>query len=372
MASDTTASSPDSSTRRPNPHITVNSGSGGDLLQGFNVTNSESVELTRTVTAPGVTSTYPAPGPQRMLSSQSLRQNDGNLTSNPFSNPRTVYASRPFESSDMLLPPTKTRNGPVRAYSDVPSGISSRITSTMSSRRGSFDSEQHARNPFISHYDDSRAPSLAGSDDDNVNTQTVSEKYNITPSAGLLLYPEDIEKDDWLHNPSPDDKEDRCDIWNKRAMLNLGGLGFITFGVLFLFVGYPVLCVFTKFVALHHAYHFQDFCEATAWLVRWILRNRPELYIRDGASVEKSESGPDRSRYPVFSNDKNSERWYQTKPCGIYHRPYSSRLRLTLSSSPMSSIRMDALFTMETIHIFRQSISGMELHKIWSGTIRMQ
>ncbi len=99
--------------------------------------------------------------------------------------------------------------------------------------------------PFASPFDDSRAPSRAGSsDDEHVNTQTVSEKYNITPSAGLLLFPEDVEKDDWLHNPDPNEKEKReCDIFSKRGMMNVGGLAFITLGVLVLFIGYPVLYV---------------------------------------------------------------------------------------------------------------------------------
>jgi len=75
-----------------------------------------------------------------------------------------------------------------------------------------------------------------------MNTQTVSEKYSIIPSAGLLLYPEDVEKDDYLHNPSPDDKDEpRCDVFSKRGMMNIGGLAIITLGVLTLFIGYPVL-----------------------------------------------------------------------------------------------------------------------------------
>lgn len=64
------------------------------------------------------------------------------------------------------------------------------------------------------------------------------------PSAGLLLFPEDVEKDDWLHNPDPNDRDrEKCDIWNKRGMVNIGGLVLITLGVLVLFIGYPVLYV---------------------------------------------------------------------------------------------------------------------------------
>ena len=117
---------------------------------------------------------------------------------------------------------------------------SSRRTSWSSDGR---DSRIYGLNPF----DDSRAPSRAGSDDENVNTQTVSEKYNILPSAGLLLFPEDVEKDDWLHNPDPNEKEKReCDVFSKRGIVNLGGLGFLTLGILILFIGYPVLYGFPR------------------------------------------------------------------------------------------------------------------------------
>lgn len=75
-----------------------------------------------------------------------------------------------------------------------------------------------------------------------MNTQTVSEKYNILPLAGngLLLYPEDIEKDDDLHNPDGDESRD-CDIFTKRGFANVGGLALITLGLLTLFIGYPAM-----------------------------------------------------------------------------------------------------------------------------------
>lgn len=94
-------------------------------------------------------------------------------------------------------------------------------------------------NPFA----DSRASSRAGSDDEGVNTQTVSEKYNIMPSAGLLLFPEDVEKDDWLHTPDPNERDrmEWKDLFSKRGLVNVGGLAFITIGILILFIGYPVL-----------------------------------------------------------------------------------------------------------------------------------
>lgn len=119
-----------------------------------------------------------------------------------------------------------------------------------SSRRTSWSSDgRDSRIYGVNPFDDSRAPSRAGSDDENVNTQTVSEKYNILPSAGLLLFPEDVEKDDWLHNPDPNEKEKReCDIFSRRGLVNLGGLGLLTLGILILFIGYPVLYGFPSSV----------------------------------------------------------------------------------------------------------------------------
>lgn len=81
-----------------------------------------------------------------------------------------------------------------------------------------------------------------------MNTQTVSEKYNILPSAGLLLFPEDVEKDDYLHNPDPNDKEKMkfSELFTKRGFLNVGGLALITLGLLTLFIGYPIMYVWRK------------------------------------------------------------------------------------------------------------------------------
>lgn len=182
-------------------------------------------------------------GPNRQPSSRSL------IPTRPTTAPslrRTsssggLYNNGPAESAELLLPPSRSRT---HRFRDEDSPARSPATSTFPSRRTSWSSEGGGRdsrygdNPF----NDSRAPSRAGSDDENVNTQTVSEKYNILPSAGLLLFPEDVEKDDWLHNPDPNDPEKReCDVFTRRGLVNVGGLALITFGILVLFVGYPVL-----------------------------------------------------------------------------------------------------------------------------------
>lgn len=147
----------------------------------------------------------------------------------------------PGASAEFLIPPVRTSHRP-REELDSPqspdlSAFSSRRTS-WSSDVGSRSSRAFSYNPF----EDSRAPSRADSSDDNdVNTQTVSEKYNIMPTEGLLLFPEDVEKDDYLHNPDPNDKDRDCDICNTRGLVNLGGLIIFAAGLLCLFIVYPIL-----------------------------------------------------------------------------------------------------------------------------------
>ena len=147
------------------------------------------------------------------------------------------------DSSERLLAPQRPR------IRDEESPSKSPDPSKMASRRSSWDSE-HSRdsrvleNPFADSRSPSRSGSRADSDEDNVNTQTVSERYNIhiLPTEKLLLYPYEVEKDDYLHNPDPKGREERdCDIWTARGMANIGGLALITLGILTLFIGYPVL-----------------------------------------------------------------------------------------------------------------------------------
>lgn len=222
MSSNSSSSSPP----RVPPHIRLNSGQE-DLLTNENFANrpqlhqqpsSRSLIPPRPSTAPSI----------RTQASQN----------------RLYNAPSVQDSAELLLPPTRKRSRRFRDDLDSPvktpdqSGFSSRRSSWSSEGGGSGDSRGFDGNPFA----DSRTPSRAGSDDDNVNTQTVSEKYNILLSAGLLLFPEDVEKDDWLHNPDPNEKEKReCDIFTRRGLVNVGGLAIITLGILILFIGYPVL-----------------------------------------------------------------------------------------------------------------------------------
>jgi hypothetical protein len=250
------------------PHITVNSGSGGDLLGGLPSDGSHST--------PGT------PGISRQLLPQ---QRPG---------PQIYGAPGIAESSEMLLPPSTAR-GP-RLYQDVPADNPSRANSAMSSRPTSWSSDAGSRDsrygPFASPFDDSRSPSRAGSDDDNVNTQTVSEKYNITPSAGLLLFPEDVEKDDWLHNPDPNDKDrEKCDVFSKRGAMNIGGLALITIGVLVLFIGYPVLYASPLTLRIPAGTNkLQNFRSRGGWYSNVVkLLYRCELFIRQNGLAQKPE-----------------------------------------------------------------------------------
>lgn len=208
---------------RPHPHIRLNSAQS-DLL------------------AKEILSDRPD-GPVHPHSSRSLVPQRLPTATSVRTRP-SLYSSIPAESAERLLPPSRSRT---RRFRDEDSPIRSPVHESMfSSRRTSWSSEggasRDSRNYSVNPFDDSRAPSRAGSDDDNVNTQTVSEKYNILPSAGLLLFPEDVEKDDWLHNPDPNENENReCDIFTRRGIVNVGGLAFITIGILILFIGYPVL-----------------------------------------------------------------------------------------------------------------------------------
>lgn len=220
--------------RHAPPHIRLNSGSD-DLLQ-MNQQGSQS-----------------RPQTARQPSSRSLtagsRPGTAPSLRGAASNNSLYQTQTPAESAELLLPPRRSKTRRFRdddstgaPASPSQSGFNSRRTSWSSESTGSRDS-RYGAGPFASPFDDSRAPSRAGSDDDGVNTQTVSEKYNILPSAGLLLFPEDVEKDDYLHNPDPNerDKMNCADLFSKRGLVNVGGLSLITLGVLVLFIGYPIL-----------------------------------------------------------------------------------------------------------------------------------
>lgn len=214
------------------PHVRLNSGSAN--LLDMSQSNTSHEQWRPTASRPQ--SLRPVAQFSRPGTAGSLQA--GSSSHSPYS------SNFPAESSELLLPPRKSKT---RRFRDEDSPRRSPTpASPYDSRRSSWSSESaesRYAGPFVSPFDDSRAPSRAGSDD-GVNTQTVSEKYNILPSAGLLLFPEDVEKDDYMHNPDPNDKDGRlscADLFSKRGIVNVGGLALITIGILILFIGYPIL-----------------------------------------------------------------------------------------------------------------------------------
>ncbi|KAF7914872.1 hypothetical protein EAE99_010426 [Botrytis elliptica] len=282
--------------RRP-PHITVNSGSGGDLLNS-------------STTSP---STAGTPGQSRQLIPPPRPPTSGSQQSR-MAAPQVYGSPDVAQSNEMLLPPSRSRpaaNNQSSSYSDYP--LPSPSVSGFSSRRTSWSSEAGSRDsragPFGSPFDDSRASSRAGdSDDENINTQTVSEKYNIMPSAGLLLFPEDVEKDDYLHNPDPSDEDlDKCDIWNRRGLTNVGGLIFIVLGVLALFVAYPVVTfVKDKIDPTHGACASAADCLSDK--VSLLKNVRTGLIDPDTPDSVKSKTAHDGTKLKlVFSDEFNTD-----------------------------------------------------------------
>ena len=222
-----TMSSSDSNSPPPRtPHVRLNSSQS-------NMLTNESADNRPSSSRQDPTATRSLIPPPRPPTAPSIRNN-----------PQTnkLYSGGIVDSSEtLLLPPSRSRTHRFRDEESMPGSpvdTPSRRTSFGSSDGKGEHSKLYGLDPFA----DSRSPSRAGSDDETVNTQTVTEKYSILPSAGLLLFPEDVEKDDWLHNPDPNEKETReCNIFTKRGFVNIGGLALVTTGLLVLFIGYPIL-----------------------------------------------------------------------------------------------------------------------------------
>jgi hypothetical protein len=195
---------------RPTPHIRLNSSSDNILDHPNYQPSLSSRSLTR--------------GRRRPTSIKShvlYRTRVANSSSERLLPPPPAVRNRDEETSPFQLPISDDESKRSTWSSDPPDWGSSSPTAVMT------------RSPF----DD--PTSLM----DDINTQTVAEKYNISPSHGLLIYPEDIEKDDWLHNPDTNDKDfdNNCQFWNSRGIANSAGLLLIVVGILTFFIGYPVL-----------------------------------------------------------------------------------------------------------------------------------
>jgi len=212
---------------RTNPHIRLNS-NPADLL-AHDATEQANTSTTRNLSDP--------PRNQQPIRRSLIPS---------FNNPSRQSSGgdvRRMGSAEHLLPPSPITKQ--KRYRDRSSRSPSPATSVASSTRSSLESAKSFDRLFAGAHDsDSSHRSSSIEDDGDVNTQTVAARYNITPSEGLLLYPQDVEKDDWLHNPQPGEKDGReCEIFGKRGLINIGGLLLIVGGVLVLFVVWPVTYV---------------------------------------------------------------------------------------------------------------------------------
>ncbi|PGH29245.1 hypothetical protein GX50_08008 [[Emmonsia] crescens] len=147
------------------------------------------------------------------------------------------------DSSDYLALPNPSRRQRDESHDSAEhSNLPSRRTSWSSEGGGEREGPGYAFSPLWEYQSHSRI----GTDDDPVTTQTVVEKYAIMPSENLLVFPEDVEKDDYLHNPDPNDRRRDCNIWTRRGAVNVVGLAVVVLGILTLFIVYPILTFLDK------------------------------------------------------------------------------------------------------------------------------
>jgi beta-glucan synthesis-associated protein KRE6 len=155
-------------------------------------------------------------------------------------------------SQEHLLPPSRDR-------------FKKHYSPSVSSRRSSissFDSNGDIRyGPYAGNdpFSDSRAPSRCGSptnedkyedevEDLNSDTIAYNKRFDVTPKDGILLYRDQPEPDDDMHDPHKDDgeKEGDCNIWTKRGVVNVGVLIVFMLALVGLLVGYPIMYVYFR------------------------------------------------------------------------------------------------------------------------------
>ncbi|KAK2845283.1 hypothetical protein FQN49_005871 [Arthroderma sp. PD_2] len=187
-------------------------------------------------------------------------------------------------------------------------GFSSRRTSWSSDAASRHASYGYGGYTYSSPFDDSRVPSRAGSSDDEngITTQTVTEKFAIFPDGDLIVYPHDVEKDDELHNPDPNEKERKCDIWHRRGMTNLGALAFLIGGVLTLFIGYPVISYVNGLTSAKSGCEGDPMCiDVDIPLLDNIRKSLIDPDTPKSAMTKKSADGKD--MVLVFSDEFNTD-----------------------------------------------------------------
>ncbi|KAI5281214.1 hypothetical protein KEM54_003349, partial [Ascosphaera aggregata] len=219
------------------PRIIVNDPSSGRSSQRADSPSSDPFSTPRSAT-PLADSNYYTPLRSDMTSVQSSVQypsapyTPGRIRSNP---DLERYAENPGQSSttDFLpLPYTGTGRdvtpgGNSAEYPERFMIYSPRNSSGVNTPNASTQVIEGAAGGDAYASDLSRAPSRAYSSsgaDDDFNTQSVAEKFMILPDESMVLAPETVEPDDYLHNPDPADARRDLNFWNRRAFWNMGGL----------------------------------------------------------------------------------------------------------------------------------------------------
>lgn len=83
----------------------------------------------------------------------------------------------------------------------------------------------------------SRVSLYPGNHDEEINTQTVGHLFAIVPNEDLIVFPHDVEPDDAMHHPDPEDNKRDCRIFTTRGLANIGALVLLIGGLFALFIG---------------------------------------------------------------------------------------------------------------------------------------
>jgi len=76
---------------------------------------------------------------------------------------------------------------------------------------------------------------------DEITTQNIAEKYEITAGEGILLYSHQRENGDEFRRPNNEKEARSCNILTRRGLVEIGSLMFIASGLLAMLIGYPIM-----------------------------------------------------------------------------------------------------------------------------------
>ncbi|KAG4303980.1 hypothetical protein PORY_002633 [Pneumocystis oryctolagi] len=85
-----------------------------------------------------------------------------------------------------------------------------------------------------------------GTSKNSFNTYKNVEKHDSGNSLDALWNPGITEPDDYLHNPTSKDRKKDYYFFTKRGIFNIGSLIFLVLGIMFVFIGYPIMLYIRK------------------------------------------------------------------------------------------------------------------------------